>query len=110
PIDRQRERDTLFSSPISWWRGLAWKPAYAAAIILIGIAIIIGAAFLLNRRAAIQQVQRLPTPSISRDSNSDNRAANSSPSPLGPNEPPTMNPNSAEATVVLSDRPGTITV
>jgi hypothetical protein len=109
PITRQPARETLSSSRINWWRGLAWKPAYAVAIILIGIAIIIGAALLLNRRAANQQVQHLPTPSISPDSDSDS-AANVSPSPVAPNESPTVNPNSAEASVVLSDRVGTITV
>jgi len=110
PIIRQPARETWSSSRIGWWRGLAWKPAYAVAIILIGIAIIIGTALLLNQRPANQQVQHLPTPSISPDSNSDNRAANGSPSPVAPNESPTVNPNSAEATVVLSDRVGTITV
>jgi hypothetical protein len=108
PISQQPARETLSSSR-SWWRGLAWKPAYAAAIILIGIAIIIGAALLLHRRAANQQVQ-LATPSISPDSNFDNRAANGSPLPVVPNESPTVNQNIAEATVVLSDRLGTITV
>jgi hypothetical protein len=110
PIIRQPARETLSSSRINWWRGLAWTPAYAVAIILIGIAIIMGAALLLNRRAANQQVQRLPTPSISPDSNSDNRAADGSPSSVAPNESPTVNPNSVEATVVLSDLVGTITV
>ena len=110
PIGRQSGRDKLSSSPLSWWGGLPWKPVYAAAIILIGIAVIIGTALLLNRRAANQQVQHLPTPSISPDSNSDNRAANGSPSPLGPNESPTVNPNNAEATVALSDRTGRVTV
>jgi len=110
PIIQQPARETLSSSRINWWCGLAWKPAYAVAIIPIGIAIIIGAALLLNRRGANQQVQQLPTPSISPNSNSDNRAANGSPSPVTPNESPTVNPNSSEATVVLNDRTGTITV
>jgi hypothetical protein len=110
PIIRQPAHETLSASRTSWWRGLAWKPAYAVAIILIGIAVIIGAALLLNRRTANQQVQHLPPPSISPDSNSDNRPANGSPSSVAPNESPTVNPNSAEATVVLSDRVGAITV
>jgi hypothetical protein len=110
PIGRHAGRDTLPSSPINWWRGLALKPAYVAAIILIGIAIFLGAALLLNRRAANQQVQHPPTPSISPGQTPDNRAANGSPSLVKPNESPTVNPNSAEATVVLSDRVGTITV
>jgi len=109
PTRRQPAHDTLSSSPISWWRGLTWRPAYAAAVILIGIAIIIGAALLLNRRAANQQVQNFPTPSISPGSSPDDRAVNGSPSPVEPNEPPTV-PNNAEATVVLTDRIGTITV
>jgi len=35
PIIRQPALETLSSSRINWWRGLAWKPAYAGAIILI---------------------------------------------------------------------------
>jgi Putative zinc-finger len=110
PIRRQPASKPLPSRPINWWRGLAWKRAYATAVILIGIAIIIGAALLLNRRTANEQVQHLPTPSIIPDSNSDNRAVNGSPSRVEANESPTLNPNSAEATVVLSDRAGTIRV
>jgi hypothetical protein len=109
PIGRHSRRDALSSSQISWWRGLAWKPVYAAAIILIGIAIIIGAALLLNRRSTNQQVQ-LPTPSVRPGASPENRVANGSPSSVKPNESPTVNPNTAEATVVLNDRTGTITV
>jgi hypothetical protein len=109
PIGRQPKREGLSSLPITWWRGLAWKPAYAAAIILIGIAIIIGAALLLNRRSTSQQVQ-LPTPSVSPGASAENRVANGSPSSVKPNESPTVNPNSAEAAVVLSDRVGIVTV
>jgi len=34
-----------------WGRGLAWNPAYAAAVVLIGIALVIGVVLLLKRRA-----------------------------------------------------------
>src|SRR5258708_7037852 len=34
-----------------WWKGLAWKPVYAAAVVIIGIALVIGVAVLLKRRA-----------------------------------------------------------
>src|SRR5207244_1585033 len=34
-----------------WWRGLAWNPAYAAAVAIIGIALVIGVTLLLKRRA-----------------------------------------------------------
>jgi hypothetical protein len=108
-IGLQPARPTTSSSPVTWWRGLAWKPVYAAVIISIGIAIIIVAAFLLNRRAAIQQAQHLPTPSISPGPTADNRAANDSPSLVKPNESPTVY-SSAEASVVISDGVGTITV
>ncbi len=45
------ERKPSPVSVASWWRGLAWKPAYGAAAVLIGIALVIGVALLLKRRA-----------------------------------------------------------
>jgi hypothetical protein len=35
----------------AWLRGLAWNPAYAAAVVLIGISLVIAVAVLLKRRA-----------------------------------------------------------
>src|SRR6266702_4554894 len=46
----------------AWWRGLAWKPAYAAAVVLIGIALVIGVAVLLKRRAADLEAKQTPPP------------------------------------------------
>lgn len=44
--------DTARESPwLAWWRGLAWKPIYATAVIVIGIALVVGVAFFLKRRA-----------------------------------------------------------
>ncbi len=48
----------------SWWRDLAWKPAYAAAIVLIAIALAIGVV-LLRRRAANLQALQTPSPPTS---------------------------------------------
>jgi hypothetical protein len=69
-----------------WWRGLAWNPAYAAAVVLIGIALIVGAVLLLKRRAGnleakktqpsqgvISPASQTPTP--------DNQAVNVQPTP-----------------------------
>ena len=71
------------------------------AIILIEIAIIIGAAFLLNRREADQQLQHTPTPSISPGATPEHPAANGLPSPAKSDESATVNPNSAKETCRL---------
>jgi hypothetical protein len=94
----------------NWWRSLAWKPIYAAAVVVIGIAIVIGVALLLKRRAANLQAQQVPTPQGSPSSTPDNRAANVPSPPATPNESPVEKPNSAETTVVLNDRGGTVTL
>ncbi|MGH9963114.1 MAG: hypothetical protein ACREBC_39360, partial [Pyrinomonadaceae bacterium] len=91
---------------VSSWRGLGWNPIYSAALVAIGIALVIGAALLLNRRAENQQAQQAPTPQLSPSSTPDSRTANL---PPPPNESPTEEPTSAEA-VVLSDQGRTITV
>lgn len=91
---------------MSWWRGLTWKPAYSAAFILIGIALVIGAVLLLNRSGENQQAQYSPTPQVSPDSTPGDRAANLS----SPNESPSEKLINAEAVVVLNDRGGTIQV
>lgn len=49
------------ASRSSWW-GLNWNPAYAAAVLLIGIALVIGIALLLTRRAGnLEAKQNQPT-------------------------------------------------
>ncbi|HKR12929.1 MAG TPA: hypothetical protein VJT15_12800 [Pyrinomonadaceae bacterium] len=50
-----------FSSP-RWWHALAWKPIYAAALVVLGIALVIGAAFFVKRRVDnLQAKQNEPT-------------------------------------------------
>jgi hypothetical protein len=46
----------------AWWRGLAWNPAYAAAVVLIGIALVIGVALFLKRRAANLEARQTQPP------------------------------------------------
>ena len=49
-------------APSRWWHTLAWKPIYAAALIVLGIALVIGAAFFVKRRADnFQAKQNEPT-------------------------------------------------
>jgi hypothetical protein len=48
------------AASILWWRGLAWKPAYAAALLVIGITLVIGVTLLLKRRADLQAKQNQP--------------------------------------------------
>jgi hypothetical protein len=43
-------------------RGLAWNPAYAAAVVLIGIALVIGVALLLKRRAGNLEAKQAQPP------------------------------------------------
>lgn len=88
-------------SVVSWWPSLAWKPVYSAAVIVIGIALVIGGAFLLSRRTDNQQAQNVPAPQVSPGLPSP---------PSSPNESPSEKPNGTEAAVVLNDRGGTITV
>lgn len=107
PFEREPTRQPYW---VSWWRGLVWKPVYAAAIVVIGVAILIGAVLFLNRRTEKQQAQQGPTPQVGPDSSPDNRAANVPSPPATPNESPIEKPNSAEAIVLLNDRGGTITV
>lgn len=91
---------------ISWWAGWTWKPIYSAALVAIGIALVMGAALLLNRRAESQQAQQSPTPQVSPGSTPDERAANLP----SPNESPSEKPDNVDALVVLTDRGGTVTV
>jgi len=45
-----------------WWSGLTWKPAYVAAILLIGIALVIGALILRRTASNLQARQSSPSP------------------------------------------------
>jgi hypothetical protein len=88
---------------------LAWKPIYAAVLAVVIIALVIGAAFILKRRADFQARQTSP-PQVSPGTAPDNRTANVPLLPATPNESPADKPTNAEAVVVLNDRGGTITV
>ncbi len=88
-------------------RGLAWKPIYAAAIVVIGIALGTGAALQLKRRA---ENLRAKQAQASRALASDNRAANNLSSLATPNESPVENPDRSAAIITLNDRAGMVTV
>lgn len=92
-----------------WWNGRNWKPVYSAALVAIGIALVIGAALLLNRRPGNQQTQQLPTPQTSPGSTPEVAAALPSPT-VSPNRSPIEGPDSTEAIAVLNDRGGNIRV
>ena len=77
---------------------------------VIGIALVIGAALLLNRRAENQQVQQGPTPYVSPASTPEGHLANLPSPPASPGASPLEKPTGAEALVVLNDRSGTIMV
>jgi hypothetical protein len=91
----------------NWWRSLAWKPAYSAAIVLVAIAIMIGAALLIRRSQSLQ-TQQVPTPTSSPVSTPDSRTASVPSPPVVPTESP--EPSKAEAVVTLNDRGGTVSV
>ena len=96
----------------NWWeacRRMGWKPIYAAALVVVGIAIVIGVGVMFKRRTTLQ-AQQVPTPQVSPSSTPDNRAANLPSPPATPNESPIEKPNTTEAIIVLNDRGGTITV
>lgn len=107
PVEQKSASERL--SWVGWWRRLVWKPIYSAAVVILGIALIIGAAFLLKRRAENLQAQHGPTPQVSPVSTPDNRVANVPSPPSTPNESPIEKPNSADA-VIINDRGRTITV
>jgi hypothetical protein len=46
----------------AWWQDLAWNPVYAAAVVLIGIALVIGVALFLKRRAANLEARQTQPP------------------------------------------------
>jgi hypothetical protein len=112
PIERELAREGL--SWVSWWRGLAWKPIYAAAVVLIGIALVIGVTLFLKRRADNLQVKQTQSPNVnlgaaSQTPTPDNRAANGPSPPVMPNEAP-VNANTSATITVLNDRAGLVTV
>lgn len=108
PTEQEPARERL--SWVSWWRGLAWKPVYLTLFIVLGIALLVGGALLLNRRIGNQQAQQVPTPNVSPGSTPEERLANLPPPPVSPIESPSKKPTGADALVVLNDGSGAITV
>jgi len=86
-------------------RGLAWKPIYAAAIIVIGIALVIAAALLTRRAENLRAKEAQASAALAPD----DRAANDL-SLVTPNESPVENPDSSAAIIALYDRAGMVKV
>lgn len=102
------------SATWGWLRGLAGKPAYAIAIVVIGIALVAGVAIFLKRRADNFQAKQAPSPTVNpvapgETPTPDNRAANS-PSPALPNQSAWENPNNSGALIALNDQTRVVTV
>jgi hypothetical protein len=95
---------------ISWRRGRTWSPVYSAALVVLGIALVIGAALLLNQRAENQRAQQEPTPQVSPSSTPGGDLANLPSPPASPGESPTEKPTGAKTLVVINDQGGAITV
>jgi len=71
---------------LAWWRGLAWNPAYTAAVLLIGMALVIGVAVLLKRRAGNLEAKQTQPPQViigppSQTPTPENQAVNVQPTP-----------------------------
>jgi len=113
----------------NWRRGLAWKPAYTAAVILIGIALVIGVALLLKRRGANLEARHAQPPQTNigvprQTPTPENQAVNiqrtpapvpseqyaASPSSTIKNREPIRKPENAGVVVALSDGQRTVTV
>lgn len=107
PVEQTSASERL--SLVTWWRRLAWKPIYAAAVVVLGIALVIGAALLLKRRAENLQAQQGPNPQVNPGSTPENRVANVPYPPATPNETPIEKPKSAEA-ITVNDRGRTVLV
>jgi len=105
PIQKEQRHK---ASSVSWWHGLRWKPIYSAVIVVIGIALVIGAALLLNRRPENQQAQNQPTPQVSPTLSPDSRTA-SVPTPTSSESPPPEKQSSAPF-ISLNDSSGAISV
>src|ERR1051326_1673368 len=128
PASREPQRKKAVWA--KWWEGLAWKPAYAVAIVLVVIGLVI-VLVVLQRRSARFEAKRTtpspinvvasPTPSL------DNQAArNTSPTPAPVSSPrvPSLQPTpvltvknrqpikieNAGAVAVLSDEGRAVTV
>ncbi len=95
-VEPTREKRPWFA----WWQGLAWNPAYAAAVVLVGIALVIGVAVLLKRRAANLEAKQTPPPRgivgpTTQTPTPENQAVNlqPTPAPVPPEESPRRAPS-----------------
>jgi hypothetical protein len=139
-LDRETESSTsIVPAPMSeklpwfaWWRGLAWNRAYAAAVVLIGIALVIGVALLLKRRAGNLEAKETSPPQVNIGSarqtpTPEKQAVNIQPIPVpvpsehlprhAPSPPQTVKnrepirkPENAGAVATLSDGQRTVTL
>lgn len=87
------EPATAKRSWFAWWSGLAWKPFYAA-LLLIGIALFIGFILFVKREPTLEANQSPPRevsiPSPIQTTTPENRtAANATPTPLSVSSSPT---------------------
>ena len=124
--------DTARESPwLASWRGLAWKPIYATAVILMGMALVIGVALFLKRRAANLEAKQtqpnviLGAPTQSPTPENQTVAVQPTPAPVPSEQLPRHAPSpqlnvknreplkpvkNARAVAVLKDESGTVTV
>jgi len=139
-IDKEAESSFVRIAPdtarelpwLAWWRGLAWKPIYATAVVAIGVALVIGVAIFLKRRAAnLEAKQTQPNVKISAPPQTptpDNQSARNvlpTPVPVPSQQSPQRassplltirnrksveQPANAGTVAMLNDGPGTVTV
>jgi hypothetical protein len=86
-------------------RGLGWKPIYAATIIVIGIALAIGAALLTRRAENLRAKQSQASAALAPDYRATNDVSLAT-----PRESPLENPDSSAAIIALNDHAGMVTV
>jgi len=94
-----------WASPI-WLPDWFSNPIYATAAVVLGVALIVGAALLLSRRST-SVAEREPTPQASPNTNQERQASNV---PPVPNVSPTEAERNVESLITLNDRNGIITV
>ena len=116
----------------NWLRGLTWNPIYAAAVIIVGIALVIGVALLLKRRAGNLEAKQTQTPHgiigpAKQTPTPENQAVNVQPTPAPvpseqlprqapspsltvKNREPIRKPENAAAVAILSDGQRTVTL
>jgi hypothetical protein len=71
----------------NWWSGLAWKPAYVAVMLLIGVALVIGVVILRWRASNLQAHQASPSPIPSIGPAESNNTATPGPGRESPKSP-----------------------